>query len=48
MLKKPKGVMKDRQSRKDKQHKSKKFEETKMCNQRPTITEGQTTQGPKV
>ena len=47
-LKKPKEVIKDRQSQKDRQHHSQKFEETKRGNQRPSITEGQTTQGSKV
>jgi hypothetical protein len=47
-LKKPKEVIKDRQSQKNRQHKGQKFEETERGNQRPTITEGQTTQGSKV
>jgi hypothetical protein len=46
-LKKPKEVIKDRQSQKDRQHKGQKFEDTKRDNQRPSITEGQTTQEPK-
>ena len=41
--------MKDRQSRKDIQHKCKKFEDTKRSNQRPSsITKGQTPQEPIV
>jgi hypothetical protein len=43
-----KEIIKDRQSQKDRQHKGQKFEETKRDNQRPSITEGQTTQEPKV
>jgi hypothetical protein len=46
-LKKPKGVIKDRQSQAERKHKSQQFEETKRGNQRPSITEGQTTQGQK-
>jgi hypothetical protein len=46
-LKKPKGVIKDRQTQKDRQHKGQKFEDTKSGNQRSSITEGQTTQEPK-
>jgi hypothetical protein len=41
-------VIKDRQSQKDRQHKGQQFEDTKRDNQRPSITEGQTTQGPKL
>ena len=47
-VEKTKRVMKDRQSRKDIQHQCKKFEDTKRSNQRPSITEGQTTQEPIV
>ena len=47
-LKIPKQVIRDCQSQKDRQHKSQKFEETKRGNQRPSITEGWTTQEPKV
>jgi hypothetical protein len=46
-LKKPKEVIKDRQSQKDRQHKGQQFEDTKRDNQIPSITEGQTTQGQK-
>ena len=46
-MKKPKGVIKDRQTQKDRQHKGQKFEDTKSGNQRSSITEGQTTQEPK-
>jgi hypothetical protein len=41
-------IIKDCQSEKDRQHKGQKFEDTKRDNQRPSFTEGQTTQGPKV
>jgi hypothetical protein len=41
-------VIKDRKSQKDRQHKGQKFEVAKRDNQRPSITEGQTKQGPKV
>jgi hypothetical protein len=47
-LKIPKEVTRDRQSQKDGQNKGQKFEDTKRDNQRPSITEGQTTQVPKV
>ena len=47
-LKKTKEVIKDRQSKEDRQHKGQKFEDTKRGNQRPPIPEGQATQGPKV
>ena len=45
-LKIPKGVIRDRQLQRDRQHKGQKFEDTTRANQRPLITEGQTTQGP--
>jgi hypothetical protein len=41
-------VIKDRQSQKDRQHKGQNCEDTKRDNQRPSITEGQTTQGSNV
>jgi len=47
-LKKPKGVIRDRQSQKDRQYSGQKFLQTNRDNQRPSITEGQKTQGPNV
>jgi hypothetical protein len=46
-LKKTKEVIKDRQSQQDRQYKGQKIEKTKRANQRPLITEGQTTKGKK-
>ena len=44
----PKGVTRDRQSQKDRQHKGQQFEDTKSGKQRSSISEGHTTQGSKV